>query len=200
MADDTPSAQAKIIAGLPDEVGTPLSSRVLITTRLRFRAVEQVFDRRSSETSRRAVTDSTPAAPVHQTDDRGNADGAAPCRFATRPVLRTRPGHPGDTPDQRRAWSVFVLFTLRGFAALQPRPHTEFAIDSSGFGSTHYERWYDEKYRITRTRAKWVKAHIACGVKTNIVTAVRVLDVGGMFQRAFHFFQLNQEEYMAKYH
>ena len=52
----------------------------------------------------------------------------------------------------------------------------DFAIDSSGFGSCRFERWIDEKYGIPRKRAIWVKAHICCGVKTNIVTAVRILD------------------------
>ncbi len=135
---------------------------------------------------------------------------------------------------------------------------TDFAIDSSGFGSSRYERWFDKKYGVTKLRCKWVKTHIACGVKTNIVTAVRILDefaadapqfaplvketrftfevsevsadkaygslenfeavadcggqgfiafkkdttgaIGGMFERAFHFFQFNQEEYMSRYH
>lgn len=53
---------------------------------------------------------------------------------------------------------------------------TDFAIDSSGFGSCRFERWVDEKYGVPRKRAIWVKAHIACGVKTNVVTAVRILD------------------------
>jgi hypothetical protein len=53
---------------------------------------------------------------------------------------------------------------------------TEFAIDSSGFGTSTFERWYDHKYGITRTRCLWLKCHIACGVKTNIITAVRILD------------------------
>jgi transposase len=134
----------------------------------------------------------------------------------------------------------------------------DFAIDSTGFGSTRYERWYDQKYGITRLKCVWVKAHIASGVKTNCVTAVRILDkdaadcpqfvplvketrrhfeigevsadkayasydnfeevaamggqlfaafkenttgaVGGLFAKAFHFFQFNQEEYLAHYH
>ena len=133
-----------------------------------------------------------------------------------------------------------------------------FAIDSSGFGSSRYERWYDQKYGVTRSKCVWVKTHIACGVKTNVVTAVRILDkdagdcpqfvpllketrknfevgevsadkayaslenfeaiaecgaeafiafksnttgaVGGMFEKAFHYFQFNQEEYMSRYH
>lgn len=53
---------------------------------------------------------------------------------------------------------------------------TKFAIDSSGFASSKFYRWYDEKYGITRQKCEWVKTHIACGVKTNIVTAVRILD------------------------
>jgi Transposase DDE domain len=53
---------------------------------------------------------------------------------------------------------------------------TAFAIDSSGFGTCRYERWYDQKYGVTRLQTYWVKVHIASGVKTNCVTAVRILD------------------------
>ena len=53
---------------------------------------------------------------------------------------------------------------------------TDFAVDSSGFGSSKFDRWYDEKYGVTRNKCVWVKCHIACGVKTNIVTAIRILD------------------------
>jgi hypothetical protein len=53
---------------------------------------------------------------------------------------------------------------------------TDFAIDSSGFGTSRFERWFDEKYGVTRQRSIWVKTHIACGVRTNVVTAVRILD------------------------
>jgi transposase len=53
---------------------------------------------------------------------------------------------------------------------------TQFAIDSSGFGTSNFERWYDQKYGVTRTRCVWLKCHVATGVKTNVVTAVRILD------------------------
>ena len=53
---------------------------------------------------------------------------------------------------------------------------TDFAIDSSGFSSNKFDRWFDEKWGVPRKQAVWVKCHIACGVKTNIVTAVRILD------------------------
>ena len=53
---------------------------------------------------------------------------------------------------------------------------TKFAIDSSGFGSSRFETWIDHKYGTTKRKCVWVKVHLACGVKTNIVTAVRILD------------------------
>ena len=152
-----------------------------------------------------------------------------------------------------------ILKELVGYSARPLRSlETAFAIDSSGFGSTKYEKWYDHKYGITRTRCVWVKTHIASGVKTNVVTAVRILDkdghdspqfvplvketrkhfevgevsadkayaslenfeavaecggqafiafksnatgaAGGHFEKAFHFFQFNREEYMTRYH
>jgi transposase len=151
---------------------------------------------------------------------------------------------------------------LQGLIAQSARPlkavERNFAIDSSGFGSTRHERWYDQKYGVTRNRSVWVKAHIATGVKTNVVTAVRILEqhspdcpqfaplvketregfeidevsadkayvsvenfelvaqcggqafiafkdnttggAGGMLEKAYHYFQFNQEDYVARYH
>ena len=51
---------------------------------------------------------------------------------------------------------------------------TEFAIDSSGFSSSRFDRWFD--YRVERVKdvKRWIKAHIMCGVKTNIITSVEL--------------------------
>ena len=49
---------------------------------------------------------------------------------------------------------------------------TDFAVDSSGFSTTTYARWFDHKYGKNRTRQTWVKTHLMCGVKTHIVTSV----------------------------
>jgi transposase len=51
---------------------------------------------------------------------------------------------------------------------------SDFAVDSSGFASTTYNRWFDHKWGKERSEAKWVKAHLICGVKTHIVTSVEV--------------------------
>jgi transposase len=135
---------------------------------------------------------------------------------------------------------------------------TKFAVDSTGFATLCYSRWYDQKYATSRKEAKWVKAHFCTGVKTNIVTTVNIdqpnandcpllpglvdktaenfkIDivtgdkayasnpnfenveshggklfspfrshttggVGGLFEKAFHYFSLHKEEYMAQYH
>ena len=51
---------------------------------------------------------------------------------------------------------------------------TDFAVDSSGFTTCHFTRWYDHKYGVVKQQHDWVKCHIMCGVKTNIVTAVEI--------------------------
>jgi len=51
---------------------------------------------------------------------------------------------------------------------------TDFAVDSSGFATTTYDRWFDHKWGKMRSEAKWVKAHMMCGVKTHVVTSVEV--------------------------
>jgi hypothetical protein len=50
----------------------------------------------------------------------------------------------------------------------------DFAVDSSGFTTCRFESWYDHKYGAPRRQHSWVKAHIMCGVKTNVVTAVEI--------------------------
>ncbi len=51
---------------------------------------------------------------------------------------------------------------------------TDFAVDSSGFTTCHFTRWFDHKYGVVKQQHDWVKCHIMCGVKTNIVTAVEI--------------------------
>ena len=51
---------------------------------------------------------------------------------------------------------------------------TDFAVDSSGFSTSVYSRWYDKKWGKVIREAQWIKAHVMCGVTTNIVTSVEV--------------------------
>jgi transposase len=135
---------------------------------------------------------------------------------------------------------------------------TDFAVDSTGFTACRFVRWYDVKYNRFTAEQQWVKAHICCGVKTNIVTAIEIhgrdshdaqhlpslvestaknftVDevsadkgytgeenhaaiakvgatpfiafknnatggIGGLFQKAFHYFQFKRDEFLTHYH
>ena len=48
---------------------------------------------------------------------------------------------------------------------------SQFAVNSSGFSTSRFTRWYDEKYGYNRQQADWVKAHLCVGTKTQVVTA-----------------------------
>ncbi len=52
---------------------------------------------------------------------------------------------------------------------------TTFAVDSSGFNRAGWEvTWFNSRYGRTQTNRDWLKVHLTCGVKTNIVTSVEV--------------------------
>ncbi|MEX2315871.1 MAG: transposase [Pirellulales bacterium] len=134
----------------------------------------------------------------------------------------------------------------------------DFAVDSSGFTTSRFIRWFDKKYGVVRQQHEWVKVHLMCGVKTNIVTAVEIRDKdasdtkllpdlvdttaenfqlrevsgdkgygslnnyatidkhgatpfiafksihtgagGGLWEKMFHYFSFNREEYLNHYH
>jgi transposase len=50
----------------------------------------------------------------------------------------------------------------------------DFAVDSSGFATGQFSRWFDAKYGEEKQQHDWIKVHLMCGVKTNIVTSVEV--------------------------
>ncbi len=50
----------------------------------------------------------------------------------------------------------------------------DFAVDSSGFATKTYIRWFDKKWGREVKEAQWIKAHLICGVKTNVVTSAKI--------------------------
>lgn len=50
---------------------------------------------------------------------------------------------------------------------------SSFAVDSTGFRTTKFNDYCREKHKLNK-RHKWIKTHLCCGVKTNIVTAVEI--------------------------
>lgn len=55
---------------------------------------------------------------------------------------------------------------------------SDFAVDSSGLSTCRFVQWVNAKYSDPQLMEKreWVKVHLICGVKTNVVTAVEVTD------------------------
>jgi transposase len=51
---------------------------------------------------------------------------------------------------------------------------TDFAVDSSGFSTSRFARYYSFKHQKDLKYRMWIKAHVMSGVKTNIITSVEV--------------------------
>jgi hypothetical protein len=69
---------------------------------------------------------------------------------------------------------------LRGLITESSLPlkvvEADFAVDSSGFTTSRFIRWFGHKYGVVRQQHAWVKVHPMCEVKTNVVTAVEIRD------------------------
>jgi hypothetical protein len=55
-----------------------------------------------------------------------------------------------------------------------------FTVDSTGSSTSCFVRWYDAKYRREMEQHDWLKAHVICGVTTNIVTSVEITGAYGL--------------------
>jgi len=53
---------------------------------------------------------------------------------------------------------------------------TQFALDSSGFSTSRFARYYNYKYGKESKYRIWLKAHLLSGVKTNIVANVEITE------------------------
>jgi transposase len=69
---------------------------------------------------------------------------------------------------------------LKELITISARPlqaiESDFAVDASGFSTGQFTRWFDVKYGEKEDHRVWLKLHLMCGVKTNIVTSVQVSD------------------------
>ncbi|HUY63995.1 MAG TPA: transposase [Acidimicrobiales bacterium] len=74
------------------------------------------------------------------------------------------------SPEMTDALTQLVVASALPLKAVE----TDFAVDSTGFTTSRFERWYDHKWGKERSRHEWVKLHAMTGVRTNIVTAVEI--------------------------
>lgn len=72
-----------------------------------------------------------------------------------------------------------ILYDLIGITAKPLSTiETNFTVDSSGFRTRCFGQYAEQKYNLNRQH-KWVKVHLASGVKTNIVTGVIITEENG---------------------
>ena len=68
-----------------------------------------------------------------------------------------------------------VLKALVTLSSLPLRAvETSFAVDSSGFSTCRFVRWFNRRHGKEIDNREWVKAHLMCGTKTQVVTAVDI--------------------------
>ena len=78
-----------------------------------------------------------------------------------------------ENPDMTPVLRDLIVKSSRPLASVE----TSFAVDSSGFSTSRFTRWFDFKYGKERVKQDWVKCHIMCGTKTNIVTAIDIQEM-----------------------
>jgi transposase len=80
---------------------------------------------------------------------------------------------------QRQDLTALLTKLVEESAAPLAGIESQFAADSTGFGTSVYRRWYDHKYGREMKEHAWIKAHAMIGVNTNVITAIRVTDGNG---------------------
>jgi transposase len=87
---------------------------------------------------------------------------------------------------ESEALTPYLYELIKLSAAPLKSIESDFAVDSSGFSTGQFMRWLDVKYGTKEDRRMWLKLHLICGVKTNIVTSVEVSDG---YAHDYHYFK-----------
>jgi transposase len=103
-------------------------------------------------------------------------------RFTSDMVIAKEKGYLTDQPHYNSLFNYFanpklteLLCQIVTITSLPLRTvETDFAIDSTGFGTSNFQRWYSFKYGREISSRRWVKAHFVTGVRTNTITSVKI--------------------------
>ena len=67
-----------------------------------------------------------------------------------------------------------IMESSAPLAAIERLAGGQYAQDSTGFSTVHYERWFDQKHGKLRSQHTWVKLHLMVGTVTHVVTGAKV--------------------------
>ena len=117
-------------------------------------------------------------------------------------------GHIGKLPHYNSIFNYLEMPELtpllRQMITLSSLPlkavEVDFAVDSSGFSTCRFVQWFNARYGHEQDNHDWLKLHLMCGVKTNVVTAVEVSGRNdhdapfwpGLVQTTARHFQINE--------
>ena len=79
-------------------------------------------------------------------------------------------GHFMQREDITSILSDMVILTSLPLTSIEK----DFAVDSTGFGTSNFQRWFSFKHGKEISSRRWVKCHFITGVKTNIIPSVRI--------------------------
>ena len=77
-----------------------------------------------------------------------------------------------DNPDITPILENLVTVSALPLSGLE----SHFSIDSTGFTTSQYDRWFEEKWGRMRSQARWAKAHVMSGALTHVVVCMAVTD------------------------
>jgi transposase len=147
------SLLAELCAGVPGPVPGKKGGRPPLP--MADRAFACAFKVYTTTSGRRASTD------LREARDRGHLS-QAPTYSAVYRYLED----PAMTP---------ILTSLIAEAARPLRAiERDFIVDSSGFSTSRFVRWFDHKYGGVKKQYDWVKVSVMTGRTTNVVTAVEI--------------------------
>ena len=146
------SLLSDLCATVPEPPPAPTGRPRIPLRDMSFATIYKVYSRFSS---RRFTSDLRAA---HQ----AGAIGNLPCFNSVTVYMR----NPALTPVLK---SLIVASSLP-LKAIE----TDFAVDSSGFSTSRFVKWFNKKYGRETDNREWVKCHLMCGVNTNVVTSAEV--------------------------
>jgi transposase len=80
--------------------------------------------------------------------------------------------------DDAASTAILVALIEESAAPLRSIENGQFAIDSTGFSTVTYDRWFDQKHGKLHAQHPWIKLHAMVGTVTHAITGVKVSSEG----------------------
>ena len=93
-----------------------------------------------------------------------------------------------ENPELTPLLKSLIEETAKPLAAVE----ADFAVDSSGFSTNTYSRWFDHKWGKERSRQSWVKTHVVTAVEATPTESADVKQLPYLLERTAQTFAINE--------